>query len=133
MAAMRYMQAGVDGIGGGAGTSLVTKSAVSLGTQAAVQSAYTYYAVTAVAARGLVSLLQVTADAPGLFDIVVRGSGSDAGALYLQATGITGNYEITAPWLYQAASGDSLHIGIRNRHSASRTFTLAALRLEKFA
>jgi hypothetical protein len=129
--AMRFLKSGL--AGGGGGTSLVTKSAVSLGTQAAVQTAYTYYAVTGAAARGLVSLLRVTADAAGLFDIVVRGAGSDLGVLYLQADGITGDYEITAPWLYQAASGDSLHVGIRNRHSASRTFTLASLRLEKFA
>jgi hypothetical protein len=128
--------AGATGATGPAGsTTKVTKSGVSLATQAASQTAFTFYTVPNVAARGLASLFTVTADGSGTFDVEVRGAGSSSGSLWLQAIGVTAaSYSNAMPWYVENdAAGQDLFVGIRNTSSSSRTFTLAALRVERFA
>ena len=120
---------------GGGGTSKVTVSAVSLGTQASNQTAMTYTTVPSVAARGLVSQLLITFSAEGAADIVVRGAGADTGTLWLRAVSITAlTYLITLPFYYENdAAAQDFFIGWRNASSASVTATLTFLRIEKFA
>jgi hypothetical protein len=120
---------------GTGGTSKVTKSAVGLGTQAANQTAFTYTTIASVAARGLMSLFLLTATAPGLIDVVIRGAGADSGSLWLQAIDIQpGAYQVTLPIYYENdAAGQDFFIGWRNRGNAAVTLTLTSLRIEKFA
>lgn len=123
------------GGGGGGGTSKVTATGVALGSQAAGQSTFTWYTVPTIAARGLVSLFTVTADVGGTFDVEVRGAGSGAGTLWLQAIGVTGlSYSNPLPWYVENdAAGQDLFIGVRNTGTGTRTFTLTSLRVERFA
>lgn len=128
-------QSGNGGGGGGNGTSKVTRSAVSLGNQAAGQANFTYTTVSNFAGRGLMSNFVVTTNvAAPLFDVVVRGAGNDSGSLWLQAISVTGNYTVTLPVYFENDSaGQDFYIGIRNRGTQSVAFTLAGLRAEKFA
>lgn len=121
--------------GGGGGTTKVVAAAVALGTQAGNQTAFTVYTVPSIATRGLVSQFTVTADAGGTFDLEVRGAATQAGTLWLQAFTVTSlSYTNPAPWYVENdAAGSDLFIGIRNTGSAPRTFTLTALRVERFA
>lgn len=127
--------AGAYGSGASGGSTKVTVDNFSLGTQGATQTDFTYSTVTNVAARGLVSLLVVTADGVGNFDLVVRGAGNNSGTTFLQVVGYTGAvYTITAPFYYENDSGNqSFFVGVRNAYGVSRTFTLTSLRIERFA
>jgi len=118
----------------GVGPSKVTATAVTLGTQSGSQTAFTYYTVPSIAARGLVSLITVTVDAAGSFDLEVRGAGNTSGTLWLQAIGITtASYSNPVPWyLENDAAGQDLFVGIRNTGPSVRVFTLSNLRVEKF-
>lgn len=119
---------------GGGGSSKVTKSNVSLGTQAGGQSAYAWTAVSAVCVRGLMSRLRITATAGGVFDVQVRDAGSGGGNLWFEAVDCDGTAcDATAPVYIEGSAGSVLHVGIRNRATASRAFTLDSLRVEKFA
>jgi hypothetical protein len=121
--------------GSGGGSSKVTATGVALGSQNASQSAFTYYQIPAIAARGIVSQLVVTADAAGLFDVEVRGAGSTAGSLWLQALGVsTPAYNNPTVWYFEDdAATQDLYVGVRNTGAATRTFTLTSLRVERFA
>lgn len=121
--------------GGGGGSSKVTAAAVALGTQPGNQSAFTWYTVPDIAARGLATLITINADGGGSYDLEVRGADGGAGSLWLQATGITtAGYSNPTPWyLENDAGGSAIYIGIRNTGPAPRTFTLAGLRVERFA
>src|SRR4051794_22046128 len=57
------------GGGGGGGSTRVLITGQALGTLAASQSGFTYYAVASVAARGLVSKFVVTPSDVGAYDI----------------------------------------------------------------
>lgn len=115
------------------GSSRVLRSNVLLGTQAALQVSFTAYAVAGVGARGMVSLMRVTPSAAGDWDLVVRDGASPTAAPLLEAYGLTGAYEISAPWYYEAAAGTDFHVHVRNRARSSRTFTLSTFRMERFA
>lgn len=115
-----------------AGGEKVTKSAVSLGS-IAVSSSWTDVEITSAVARGLVSLFTVTPSAAGLFDVQVRNASSGGGTLFLDATGITGSYSITSPWYVEGDGSSSIWIRLRNQGSATATFTLTDMRIEKFA
>ena len=113
------------------GTSKITKSAVSLGT-IAVAGTFTEIVITDVCQRGLVSLFNITSSVFTNFDIEVRSAASGAGSQMLYAAQVSGtNYTITNPWYYEADSGNSMYIRIRNSTTSS-TFTLTSMRVEKF-
>lgn len=114
-------------------TAKVTKSAVALGTQAASQSGFTYYEVTAVCKRGLMSQLTITDDGSGKYDVDLRSAGAGGGGQFLAATDADGTYDISVPVYLEGDSSSSVWLGIKNKGSVSRTFTLASLRVEKFA
>lgn len=119
--------------GGGGGSSKVTKTNVSLGTQAGNQSGYAWTAISAVCTRGLLSRLQITADAAGLFDVQLRDAAAGGGNLWLEAIDVNGAaFDLTSPVYIEGAAG-TVYVGVRNRASSSRTFTLANLRVEAFA
>ena len=118
---------------GGGGSSKVTKTAVSLGTQSGSQTGYAWTAVPAVCTRGLLSRLHVTASAAGLFDLQVRDAAAGGGNLWLEALDVTGAaFDLTAPVYIEGAAG-TVYVGIRNRATSARTFTLTNLRVEAFA
>ena len=125
---------GDTGATGPAGSSSkVTQTGVSLGS-IAVSSSFTDIEVTTVVARGLVSLFTVTASAAGTFDIQVRSASAGAGTLFLEATGISAtSYSITSPWYVEGDVNSSIWVRIKNRGTATVTFTLTDLRVEKFA
>lgn len=127
--------AGAYGSGASGSSTKVTVSGLSLGTQAASQTDFTYTTVTNVAARGLVSLMTVTSSGAGNFDLVVRGAGNNSGTTFLQVVGFTlATYSITLPFYYENDGGNqSFFVGIRNAYSDSRSFTLTSLRIERFA
>lgn len=122
---------------GGSGTSKVAHAGVALGMQAQAQSGYTYYTVNSVAARGLVSQFRVTmTGSAGPYDLVVRGAPSDTGTLHLDVVDVQRpTLAITLPFYYENDGGSQqMYIGIRHRGAASSaTFTLANLRVERFA
>ena len=114
-----------------AGTTKVTKSSVSLGT-IAVGSTFTEIAISDVCQRGLISYFSVSSSVFTNFDIEVRSAASGAGSQMLYAAGATGvNYTISNPWYYEADSGSSMYIRIKNLGTSS-TFTLTSMRVEKF-
>jgi hypothetical protein len=114
------------------GSSKITKSNVSLGTIAATGT-WTETEVTTVCSRGLVSLFTVAADISGSYDIEVRSASSGAGTVFLSASGINQTYSVTLPWYYEADSGTSMWIRVRNNGTNSAVLTLSNLRVEKFA
>ena len=119
--------------GGGGGSNKVTKTAVSLGTQAANQSAFAWTAVSTVCTRGLLSRLHITATDAGVFDVQLRDAAAGGGNLWLEAIDVNGTaFDLSAPVYIEGAAG-TVYVGIRNRASSSRTFTLANLRVEAFA
>lgn len=120
------------GTGGGGGTSKVTKSSVSLGT-IAVSSSWTEIEITDVAQRGIVSLIEITSNISGLYNFEVRSASGGSGNIMLSAEGIDQLYSATIPWYYEADTGNSMWIRIKNIGSSSMTFTLNNLRIEKFA
>jgi hypothetical protein len=114
-----------------AGTTKVTKSSVSLGT-IAVGSTFTEIAISDVCQRGLVSYFSISSSVFTNFDIEVCSAASGAGSQMLQVSGATGiNYTISNPWYYEADSGSSMYIRIKNLGTIS-TFTLTSMRVEKF-
>lgn len=119
--------------GSATGSSKVTKSNVSLGA-IAVSSSFTETEITSVCSRGIVSLFTVTASATGTFDIQVRSASSGGGTLFLEAVGIIGgNYSITTPWYVEGDDSKSIWVRIKNRGTATVTYTLTNLRVEKLA
>ncbi len=128
--AFQYKSSGGSGAAA-AGTTKVTKSAVSLGT-IAVGSTFTEIAISDVCQRGLVSYFSISSSVFTNFDIEVRSAASGAGSQMLYAAGATGvNYTISNPWYYEADSGSSMYIRIKNLGTSS-TFTLTSMRVEKF-
>lgn len=127
---------GGGGGGGGSSSSKSTATGRALGTQPGGQSAFTWYTVPAIAQRGIASLIEVGADAPaGKFDLEIRGA-APAGTLWLQALAVTGGtYRNPTCWYAEndTPGDDALHLGIRNTGADPRTYTLAALRVERFA
>lgn len=120
--------------GGGAGSSKATITNQLLGTLSGNQSGYTWTTLTGVCKRGLMSRLRITATAGGLFDVQVRDAGSGGGNLWFEAVDCDGTaFDATAPVYIEGSNSSVLHVGIRNRATGSRTFTLADLRVEKFA
>jgi hypothetical protein len=96
--------------------------------------AFTWYTVANVCARGLITKFLITADSGGDFDLEVHSADAGAGEVHLQALDVTAaTYPMSVPWYYEADSGSSMYIGIKNKAGGSRTFTLTTLRLEKFA
>jgi hypothetical protein len=125
-----------DTLPGGLGSSTkVTKNAVSLGTQSANQTAFTYTTVPSTAARGLMSQLIVESTTAGVYDLVVRGAGNDSGSLWLSAVSVQQKiYAMSLPvYVENDAAGQDFFIGVRNRGNVAATFTLNNLRMEKFA
>ena len=121
------------GGGGGGSSSKVTKTNVGLGTQSGSQTAYAWTAVSTVCTRGLLSRLQITADAAGLFDVQLRDAAAGGGNLWLEAIDVNGAaFDLTSPVYIEGAAG-TVYVGVRNRATSSRTFTLANLRVEAFA
>lgn len=119
--------------GGGGGSNKVTKSNVSLGTQAANQSAFAWTAVSTVCTRGLLSRLHITATESGVFDVQLRDAAAGGGNLWLEAIDVNGAaFDLTSPVYIEGAAG-TVYIGVRNRATSSRTFTLTNLRVEAFA
>lgn len=126
----------VDALVAAARSTKVTVTGQSLGAaQAAGQTGFTWYQVTGVARRGLASLFDVTAaNSSAVFDVEVRGA-AISGSLWLQAVGATGRYRNPSPWYFEndAATVDTLHLGIKNTGTVSSAFTLTGLRMERFA
>ena len=137
---MRYLDAtgtvvdfGSGGGGGGGGTK-VTFTSVTLGTQAGGSSTYFEYALGTVAQRGLVTSFTVTPSVLGVYyDLEVRSAASGEGQEFLAATGISNAYSITSPWYYEATTGDSMYIRIKNTGTVSATFVLTFMRIERWA
>ena len=124
---------GLTGIQGITGSTLkVTKSSVSLGT-IAVGPTWTETEITSVCQRGLVSLFNVSSSVSTQFDIEVRSAASGTGSIMLSTAGFTGTaYNLSMPWYFEADSGQSMWVRIKNVSGASSTFTLTSLRVEKF-
>ena len=124
---------GLQGIQGLTGSTLkVTKSSVSLGT-IAVGPTWTETEITSVCQRGLVSLFNVSSSVSTQFDIEVRSAASGAGSIMLSTAGFTGTaYNLSMPWYFEADSGQSMWVRIKNVSGTSSTFTLTSLRVEKF-
>jgi hypothetical protein len=124
---------GATGPTGPAGSSVkVTKTNAALGTVAA-NATWVETEITTVCSRGLVSLFTVAADISGSYDIEVRSASSGAGTVFLSASGINQTYSVTLPWYYEADSGNSMWVRVRNNGSSSAVLTLSNLRVEKFA
>lgn len=123
-------------VGTVAASSRATATGVLLGTQPGAQTVFTWYTIPAIAGRGMVSLIAVTADdTKGAFDVEIRGA-APAGSLWLQAVGVTGGaYRNPTCWYVEndTAGQDDLYLGIRNTGADPRTYTLAGLRVERFA
>lgn len=118
----------------GSSSTKVTKTAVSLGEVALNQANYTWTEVTSVCARGIMSRLNITSSLGGLFDVQIRDATAGGGNLWFEAIDVDGaSFDATSPVYVEGSGSSSLFIGIKNRGSASRTFTLANLRVEKFA
>jgi hypothetical protein len=111
----------------------VTVSALSLGSQSASQSTFTVYTVPTVAARGIVTRMTITADGAGLFDCEVRADASNGTLLYQAIDVTTTSLDMSFPFSYKAASGNSFYIYIKNKYASSRSFVLTTLTVEKFA
>lgn len=114
----------------------VEKSNISLG-QVPADALWDVFEITNVCNRGLVTYFSMTLvpvnTGTMLWDIQVRGDGSN-GALSLEALGNLGtSYTISLPWSYAATSGTSLWIYIRNRGTEPVAFTVASLKAERFA
>lgn len=120
--------------GGGAGSSKATITNQLLGTLSGNQSGYTWTTLTGVCKRGLMSRLNVTADAGGLFDVQIRDAAAGAGNLWFEAVDCDGTaIDVTAPVYIEGTGNSALYLGVRNRATASRVFYLANLRVEAFA
>ncbi len=128
---------GPAGSTGAAGTNAVATevsvTALSLGSQSASQSTFTVYTVPTVAARGLVTRMTITADSAGLFDCEVRADASNGTLLYQAIDVTTATLDMSFPFAYKAASGNSFYIYIKNKYASSRSFVLTTLTVEKFA
>jgi hypothetical protein len=135
-----YGTQGIQGIQGLLGTqgitgssTKVTKSSVSLGT-VTNNNTFVETVVTSVAQRGYVSYFSITSSAATYFDVEVRSAASGGGSQMLYAAGIPiTNYTISTVWYYEADSGDSMYIRIRNNGGSSATFTLTSMRVERYA
>ncbi len=116
------------------GGSRKVTAARPLGAQPGKQAGFTWYAVPAICERGLASLIEITATGTGTLDLEVRGA-PGTGSLWLQAVGAPGTYRNPTCWYLEndTAGDDTLHVGIRNTGADPRTFTLAGLRVERFA
>ena len=132
MARLNFGGGGSGGGGGGGGTTKVELANVALGTQAANRTTFTYYALPELGERLLVSKFVITPDAAGKYDIDVR-SDDGAGDTYLAAVNADGEYMITIPIYIEGDADGIVWVGIKNTGAASRTYTLTALRAEKFA
>lgn len=111
----------------------VLVTGLTLGLLPGGQTDYQWFELHAVCERGLASLIEVTADGPGRFDLRVTGVDD---TLWLEAVGVTaGTYRNPMPWYLQTdqPGNDSVLIGVRNTGADPRTFTLTALRIERFA
>jgi hypothetical protein len=114
-------------------TAKVTKSAVSLGN-IPISTSFIETEITSVCQRGLVSLFNITADTPTQFDIEVRSSSSGGGTVMLSTAGFYGtSYNLSAPWYFEADSGNSMWIRVKNVSGSTANFTLTNLRVERFA
>jgi len=112
----------------------ITKTAIALGTLAPNQTGYTWTAVSSVCLRGLMSLLSITANTGGLFNVQIRDAGGGGGDLWFEAIDVDGtSFSVTAPVYIEGSSSSVIFVGIQNRASVTRTFTLSNLRVEKFA
>lgn len=120
--------------GADASTTTVSKSEVSLGSRAPGQTAYAYQEVTDVCRRGLVSKFTVTPNGTGKYDLEIRSAASGGGVRYLAAVDADGTYEITIPVYIEGDETNSIWVGVKNKDATNtRTYTLTALRVEKFA
>lgn len=115
-------------------TRKVTATNIALGTQAASQAGFTWTTVPSICVRGMVSLLTITADSAGSFDVEVRGAAS-TGNLWMQAIGVTtAAYANPTVWYYENdTAAQDMYVGIRNTVASSHSFTLTSLRLERYA
>lgn len=120
------------GSGAGAGTTKIELADVTLGTQGAAQNVYTYYPVSGLGSRLLISKFTITPSGAGLYDIDVR-SDNGTGTSYLAARDANGEYLITIPVYIEGDADGVIWVGIKNKSTSSRTYTLTALRAEKFA
>ncbi len=120
------------GGGGGGGTSKVSISSAALGGVSA--GSLSFFAVTSVCNRGLVSRLKII-PSNGItnYDIEIYDAGSATANKMLIAYGLIGDYSISAPWYFESASGDSMRVGIRNLNTQTVSYYLTDLRVEKFA
>lgn len=132
MASISFGGGGGSGGGGGGGSTKVELADVALGTQPANQTAFTYYALPELGERLLVSKFVITPDGTGSYDLDVR-SDNATGDTYLAAVGANGVYEITIPIYVEGDADGVVWVGIKNTSGSSRTYTLTALRVEKFA
>lgn len=122
------------GGGGGGGSSRVLVTGLALGDQAASRTDFTYYAVTGLAHRCIVSRFTVTPTTGGAsYDIDVRAAADGSGEQFLSAIGVSGPYDIAWPWYFEHDAADTMYVGVRNTSSLAQTFTLTALRVERFA
>lgn len=133
---MARADSGVTGLPIGGGTTKAVLADITLGTQAANQAAFTYYALPTLGKRLLISHLIITPDGSGTYDIDVRSDVEGAtpvGDTYLRVAGATGKYEISIPIYVEGDVDGVVWVGVKNTSTASRTYTLTALRAEKFA
>jgi hypothetical protein len=120
--------------GGSGGSSKATITNQLLGTLSGTQVAYTWTTLSGVCKRGLMSRLNVTADAGGLFDVQIRDAAAGSGNLWFEAVDCNGAaLDVTAPVYIEGTGNSALYLGIRNRATAPRVFYLANLRVEAFA
>lgn len=118
--------------GAGGGVTQVEIPSESLGTREAAGTTFVYDEVSDVCERGLVSRLTVTPSGPGKYDLEVR-KGNGTGPTFIAAVDVDGTYDISVPVYVEGDTNQSIWIGIKNKSAVVRTYTLTALRVEKFA
>ncbi len=124
----------VFGTGGGGGGTRETFTSVTLGTQSGLSSTWMEFELTSVAARGLVTSFIVTPSALGAYyNLEIRSATTGGGDIYLSADHIANAYSITNPWYYEALTGSSMWIRVKNYGPVSATFVLTFMRIEKWA
>lgn len=105
---------------------------LDLGSHAANAEDFTWHELPNVGSRGLLTRLSIVPDDAGKYDVELRSS-AGAGELYLSAQNADEEYDISIPVYIEGDALSSAWLGIKNKGAAARTYTLTALRVEKFA
>jgi hypothetical protein len=121
--------------GGGlaSATGSVIKTDINLGTISA-DNTWNETVISSVCNRGLTYLFTVTSsNSSANYNISVWSNTGRTGTQSLQANGVRGTYTITSPWHFKSDVLENMYVNIQNlTGGASSTFTLTAIKIEKF-